>query len=338
MIALSRAMPWLAGMLFAAAAVVCVPKAIDAGHLLAIEDEPAAIADRALAQSFDADVATREIEAALAAHDPDLAASFLALAGDRGVAVPAALAERVAAEVARANSAAAHTAGFARGFVTGEPTDAVELAGTAVGDLLVFGDIRDAVREGSRYVAGRPTDERVLGLALVGLAVTAATYASVGATVPVRVGVSVAKAVRKTGWLGVRLANWFGRETVKVEKAKALTRVMGDLGRVQTRAGTRAAVDAVKIARGPREVARIARLAEQKGGQTRAILKLLGRGALWLSIAAFNIAWWLFGAILTVFGLLSSVKRGAERMTQRYLDRRKLRVLRARLAASEAAA
>ncbi len=34
------------------------------------------------------------------------------------------------------------------GFITGEPGDLVGMAGTAVGDLFVFGDIRDAVREG----------------------------------------------------------------------------------------------------------------------------------------------------------------------------------------------
>ena len=53
---------------------------------------------------------------------------------------------------------------FARGLITGEPDDLVGLAGTALGDLFVFGDIRDAVREGSRYVSGEPADELVLGL------------------------------------------------------------------------------------------------------------------------------------------------------------------------------
>ena len=55
------------------------------------------------------------------------------------------------------------------------------LAGTALGDLFVFGDIRDAVREGARLATGGAADELVLGLACAGLAITAGTYATLGA-------------------------------------------------------------------------------------------------------------------------------------------------------------
>ena len=44
---------------------------------------------------------------------------------------------------------------FALGLVTGEPNDMAGLAGTTLGDLFVFGDIRDAVREGTRLATGR---------------------------------------------------------------------------------------------------------------------------------------------------------------------------------------
>ena len=54
---------------------------------------------------------------------------------------------------------------------------------------------------------------------------------------------------------------------------------------------------------------------KSKGGQTRAILKVLGRGALLLAAGAFNLALWVFGALLTLFGLLSSIKATTERLT-----------------------
>ena len=38
-------------------------------------------------------------------------------------------------------------------------------------------------------------------------------------------------------------------------------------------------------------------LRKRKGGQTRAIMKVLGRGALLLAAGAFNLAMWLFGAL-----------------------------------------
>jgi hypothetical protein len=115
------------------------------------------------------------------------------------------------------------------------------------------------------------------------------------------------------------------REAVKAEKAGGLVRLVSDVGRVQTKAGTQAALDGLKLAEGPREMSRIAALAEKKGSKTRAILKTLGRGAILLSIASFNLAAWVLGAILTLFGFVSSAKAAVERATFRHLARKKER-------------
>jgi hypothetical protein len=115
------------------------------------------------------------------------------------------------------------------------------------------------------------------------------------------------------------------RQAVKIEKADGLVKLAGDVGRVQARAGTKAAVDGLKLANNPREMARVAALAEKKGGKTRAILKTLGRGAILLSVASFNLAMWVLWAVFTLFGVVSSAKAVTERLTLRYLARRKQR-------------
>ena len=46
-------------------------------------------------------------------------------------------------------------------------------------------------------------------------------------------------------------------------------------------------------------MSRVAKLAEKKGGKTRAILRLLGRGAIALTAAAFDLALRVFGAAFT---------------------------------------
>src|SRR5438067_5899032 len=132
------------------AALAIAPRAYEAQWLLAAQDDPAALADYAVARSFTAATAEREINAALAANDADLAKSFLDLARDHKVRVEPALAEKVEVAVADAASTSRSLQSFARGLITGEPEDLSGLAGTAVGDLFVFGDIRDALREGSR--------------------------------------------------------------------------------------------------------------------------------------------------------------------------------------------
>jgi hypothetical protein len=343
----------------ATAAFDVVPRGIEAGALLVAQDDPVALTDHLLAHSFDAAVARREIESALDAGDIELARSFLDLARDRNVPVDSALAGRVAA-AETASASAVRTAGsFARGLVTGEPENVAGLAGTAFGDLFVFGDIRDALREGTRLATGRPADELIFGLACVGLVVTAGTYATVGITAPARLGLSAIKAARATGRMSTRLAEWsfrsmrdvvdwtaFGRaiggarlaapvlavraarEAVKVEKAQELFRLAGDVGRVQGRAGTQAAFDALKVAETPRDMSRIARLAETYGGKTRAVLKLGGRAAILLMVSAFNLFSWVLAAAMTVLGFCASCKRLAERATERHLARRKARALR----------
>lgn len=187
-----------------AVAVYVVPRKIEAHALFAVADDPVRIADRALHESFNAPLATREIEQALADQDMDLANSFVELAAARHVALDRALTQKVKAAVAEASTAWRAAESFGRGLVSGDPKDMAGLAGTTLGDLFVFGDLRDAAREGGRLAMGEPADELILGLAGVGLAITAGTYATLGASMPARVGLSVAQAgTSRAGWVSI---------------------------------------------------------------------------------------------------------------------------------------
>src|SRR6202048_4344244 len=353
----------------AVAALAVLPRAYEAERLLSSQDDPVALADRAVARSLNSSVAERELNAALAANDADLAQSFVDLARDTHLPIDPALSEKVRQASAEAGTVSHSLDSFAHGLFTGEPDDLVGLAGTAIGDLFVFGDIRDAIREGTRLATGQQADELILGLAGVGLAVTAGTYVTVGLAAPARLGLTVLKAAGKTGRIGGRMAAWIGRslregvdwgalsravrgasatepaagaraararpEAGKVEKPRALVRLAGDVGRVQMRAGTQAALDGLRLAEGPRDMSRIARLAAAKGGKTRAILKLAGRGAILLALGTFNLATWILWALLTLLGLAASLKRMTERMTERYCMYRRWRRTRARHAAAQ---
>ena len=348
----------------AASAAVCAalwPHARDAGAVVLAQDDPAELSDVQISAALRNNQAlvSEQIETALAAGDADLAGSFAALAREKNIPLGDELSRRVADAVTQENSPAHWAKRFATGLVTGTADDVASLSGTVAGDLFVFGDIRDVAREGKHLAMGENTDRLVLGLATVGLLVTAATYVSVGGAAPLRAGLTMVKDARKVGRLGEGLAEWAGRsarevvdtpvlqravasnsalrpgETVsairtafQAEKAGGLVRLAKDVGRVAEKAGTRGGLDTLKIAEGPKDVARAARLAEAKGGQTRAILKILGRGALLLATGAFNLTLWLFSALMALFGVLSSIKATTERATQAWLDRKKARRLR----------
>ena len=339
------------------------PEISDAGFRLT-HDDPADIADHTLARTFTGDVADRQIQAALDEGDVDLANSFVELARDRRVPVEPALRARLAA----ANSAGAtvrrQTGSFVHGLITGQPDDTAGMIGTGVGDLFVFGDVRDATREGLRLARGEEADEAVLGLACIGIAVTAGTYASLGIATPARIGLSLVKVARVTGRMSTRLAGSLGRslrgvvdtialrraltnvswtapvmtvraarEAVKLERAGMLVNFAGDVGRIEARAGSRAALDGLRLAEEPAEVARVAKLAEKEGGKTRAILRLFGRAAIALSLLTWQGASWLVTAILMAFAFCSALKGIVERTTQSMLRRKRRRRESARLAA-----
>jgi hypothetical protein len=352
--ALAAAAGLVAGV---AAAVVLWPQARDAARLLLAQEDPVLLTQARLAIMQNRNAAIhREIEAALEAGDADLAASFVELARTQNIELPDAVAARVAEATAAAAAPMRQAINFADGVVTGEADDMAGLAGVVAGDLLVFGDIRDVVREGGRLAEGGEADSLILGLAAAGLAATAATYAMAGAAAPLRAGLTVTKGARRAGRLSEPLAAWglrTGREVVdgpalrqavasvsafaparsahavkaalRLDRAGALVRFGKDVGRIAGKAGGRGAVDVLKVAHGPKEVARAARLAEARGGEVRALIKLFGRGALVLASGAFQLALWLFWLAWALFGALVSLKAFAERLTQSACDRRRRR-------------
>src|SRR5262249_62001139 len=86
-----------AAFLLALAAFYAVPRAVGAFYEL---DDPSRIANQALDYKFDAAVAGREIEAALAGHDADLAQSFVDLGWAPHVGISPVLQEKVTSATA----------------------------------------------------------------------------------------------------------------------------------------------------------------------------------------------------------------------------------------------
>src|SRR5438105_7080807 len=80
---------------FAVLACMAARPALEAAHLLAHQDDPVALSDSALGAILTREVAQREIEAALAAGDTELAQSFVELAQERGITIEPGLAAKV---------------------------------------------------------------------------------------------------------------------------------------------------------------------------------------------------------------------------------------------------
>ena len=298
MIALCAVLALLGG-----SAAYLVPRAQHALALRLAADDPARLADLRLRASFDAAAATREIEAALAADDIELAESFVALADARVIPLAPELRERLAAAQSMKEQVRRAATRFGKGFFTGNAEGIEGIAGAATGDLMVYGDIRDLVREGAHWVRGQEVDPLMAGLATVGLAVTAGTYFASGAAAPARAGVSIFKAARRSGKIGVNLASDMTR-IARSGRGGRVASAFADVGRIEGKAGARTAIESMRYADDVGDLAKVGKLAERNGSTTLAILKTLGRGALALGAGAVTGALWVIGATANIFLLV----------------------------------
>ncbi len=196
------------------------PSVWRAWRLYAAGDDPAARAEVRLEESFTAPSVAAEIEAAIKGEDEELATSFIALAAAHGVPVDPQIEARVAALRAKGPERALHD--FGQGFVEGERANLPALVGSTTSDLLGYGDLRDLWREGQKLLAGGTADELTVGFAAAGLALSVATWTSIGAALPERAGLSALKIAQKTGRLSRALTASLARLAAKALDREAL--------------------------------------------------------------------------------------------------------------------
>lgn len=305
----------------AAMTVYVLPRGERAAQLHMAAGDPAKLADLQLDEVFTADYAAQEIGKALDADDVELADSFVTLADERGVAVPENLKARLKAAQSPAMQSSRAAGSFGRGFITGQTDDAAGLVGAAAGDLIGWGDVRDLTRESWHALSGQNVNKWLVGMSAVGLAVTAWTYFSAGAAVPVREGVSVVKAAGRTGRLSKGFLESLGRIFAS-GKAEKLGVAMADLGTVQSKAGTRAAIRGLHQTENVAEISKLKRLASVRGRSTLAILKTLGRSSFALGAVAVTAAGWIFAALFNLFLIIVAIQRGFIRLVRRIWPRR----------------
>ena len=292
-----------------AAAFYVLPQGKRAIDLNLAADDPARLADLQLTDGFSAEIARREIAEALDQDDIELAESFVALAEERGIAVPGDLKARLAQAQSPGMRSSRAAGNFGRGFITGQTDDASGLVGAATGDLIGWGDVRDLAREGWHALSGQEVNRLLVGMSAAGLAVTVWTYLSAGAAAPVREGLSLAKAAGRTERLGKGFVESVGR-SVADGSAERVGVALADLGAVESKAGTRATLQGLREVEDLSEVSKLKQLANAKGRSTLAILKTLGRSAFMLGAVAVMAAGWILGAFVNLFLIVLAIQKG----------------------------
>lgn len=282
------------------------------------------------------------LETALAGGEADVARSLVVLADGRKVALPPDLLARVASLPAVDVVDVMH-----QGYdcvVRGDFDTEGGFACVVFTDMTGIGDVRDLVGEGVNYVAGRPVNYLTLGLAGAGLTLTAATVATGGGVLPLRVGASFAKGMNKLGKLPPRLVAQVGRALERSIDGKALgealdlarqfrltelgvplsrlfrpkavetvTNLAGDFGTIGRIGGVRAMKVTAATADDIADVRRLSRVATRYEAGYLGVMRLLGKSAIRLADLAWHVAGWILAAVLWAFALVSFVVRWSAR-------------------------
>lgn len=275
---------------------------------------------------------------ALAADDPDLAQSIVALADNRDVVIPFELRQRV--EAAQGFDAGRSLRDAWSGLSGGDAKSPEALAGAVTADLTGISDARDLVHEGNAYLNGQPYSPLTLGLAAAGLVITGVTIASFGMAGPARVGVTALKAADKADLLrppfrraittvatdvidgravketiDLATAGELGAarlaltRSVRAKPLAALTTTATDLGALAKGTGYRATHDVLKLADSPADISRFRRLAQSLGPRFRGALVLVGGAALTTVGLLASASGWLVAGLMWMLAALLAVYR-----------------------------
>lgn len=322
----------------AGAGAIVLPRGWEGWQLQAAADDPVSLSQLRLKGQLSAERIAAEIDLALAAGDSELAESFLDVAAEHAIPVPEDRRAALAALKARAGSRA--LSDFGSGFVSGDRTSNAGFAGAVVSDVVGVGDLRDLAGEGKKLLRGETADNVVLALAAGGLALSAATWTSLGSALPARGGLSLVKASAKAGRLSPRLAASLGRMTTGAIDRPALTASLGaaarfdlaaarassaaivrpaamrslasfgqDAGTIYARTGQAGLRQVLSLSDDVSDIGRAARLAAARPSTARAVLAVLGRSALVLGALSLTTLGWIFALFGYALGLAMLAQR-----------------------------
>ncbi|EWY36508.1 hypothetical protein N825_26625 [Skermanella stibiiresistens SB22] len=221
----------------------------------------------------------RRIAESLAGDDPEGAADYFQLADLTGVEIDPDLKHRFAEETAFLPGLMRSAGAGTRGFVTGDGEGTAGTVGAVLSDLTVIGDLRDATAQTGHYLRGEEVDEVMLALSAAGIGLTAATLATAGVALPVKLGVSVAKVARRTGKMSKEFAHSIV-ELARLGNTAKLRDAMRSVGAIGGATSPRGALTVIRSLDHVDELPKAERIAAVMGKPTAGLFKVAGRRVL----------------------------------------------------------
>lgn len=195
---------------------------------------------------------------------------------------------------------------FTTGFINGKGDSSVGMAGSIASDMTVVGDIRDLSREGMKFSNNEKYDKVVLGVATIGIGLTASQLFSAGASTPLKVGASIVKVAKKSqklseGFLAVissKLSKAVDMKMLKQIdfssvsnikkiqpiinksiKLEPISKLFSKINRVKKNTSTYDTISILKYVNNEKDLAKVVKLSSKYKKNTKGVLAILGKGA-----------------------------------------------------------
>ncbi|OQW99588.1 MAG: hypothetical protein BWK73_50150 [Thiothrix lacustris] len=300
-------------------------------------DELAADVGQMMLHQVSAEQVRQQVQDAIANNNPADARVYLSLATTFGYALqPAEFEAELQRLESPLNTARRNVNDFASGFIDGDATSSAGVVGALTSDFTVIGDGRDLWEQYQLYAKGEPVNELIVTLAGVGVGLTAATVASAGTTAAVKGGVSTTKLAAKGGRLTPSFQKFLLRQgsdvfdyksfllAVRADKSvdgiskaavraynpnatQAIQRTAEQVNNIRKVSSTADVVHLLQYVENADDLVRLEKLSLKYGTQTKAIMKLLGKGAIGTVRILRKSTEWLISMIASFASFVASL-------------------------------
>ena len=199
-----------------------------------------------------------------------------------------------------------NTKEFGSGFISGKGDSAVGISGSMFADMTVVGDLRDLSKEGTKFIHSEKYDKIVLGVATVGVGLSASQLLSAGSTTPLKVGASVIKVAKKTGKITQSFLNIISSKLAKAVDMKLLktidfssinsikkikptiakslklgeiSKLFGNINSVKKNTSLFDTVTLLKYVDKEKDLNKLVKVSSKYKKNTKGVLKVVGKGA-----------------------------------------------------------
>jgi hypothetical protein len=162
--------------------------------------------------------------------------------------------------------------GGLNGFLFGEVKDPASLGGCVAGDLIVWGDIRDLMKNAYVKAKGGEVDEITVALSTIGLATSLAPHIDIG----ISVIKNMAKCMSKTLRAGLKILI---DEAVLTKNIDKLSKFLSNLGSSYKQIGM-GTLDLIQFSKDSKALMRLAEIVNKYGKPAYGAIMVGGRGAI----------------------------------------------------------